>query len=75
MTESPLRSRAQHAMLTKAAADPEYAKSRGIEQMTAQSLLDQHKAAGEPELVERVKAGEARSLRAGKTKTFGLLGS
>lgn len=76
MTDSPIRSQAQHAMLTRAAADAEYAKRRGIDQGVAQSLLDQHAACGEPDLPERAPADTSGSARTStKPKTYKLLGS
>jgi hypothetical protein len=64
VSASPLRSQAQHTMMTRAASDPDYAKKRGIEQSTAQDLLDQHAAAGSPKLPERVEADTRGSQRA-----------
>lgn len=58
---SPIRSTAQLAMMTKAAADPAYAKSRGITQAVAQAMLDDHKAAGEPALPDRVETAPTAS--------------
>jgi hypothetical protein len=49
-----IRSAAQLAMFTKAAADPDYADHRGITQELAQQHLDAHKAAGSPPLPERI---------------------
>jgi hypothetical protein len=50
-----IASEAQRQMFEKAAADPEYAKSRNISQEMAQQYLDGHKAAGSPKLPERAK--------------------
>jgi hypothetical protein len=72
---SPIRSQAQHTMLTRAASDADYAKRRGIEQTTAQSLIDQHVAAGEPKLPERAEADASGGARASaKPKSYKLLG-
>lgn len=71
--QSPIRSQAQHTMLTKAASDPDYAKQRGIMPEAAQALLDGHKAAGAPELPDRVDA-PAGGVRAGKTRGFKFTG-
>jgi hypothetical protein len=59
-----IHSTAQLAMFTKAAADPDYASSRGISQEMAQQHLDAHKQAGEPDLPERA----ARKLSAAATQ-------
>lgn len=57
-------SQAQLAMFQKAAANPDYAKSRGIAQSLAQDHLDAHKKAGSPMLPDRVV-----SLTSQKTKS------
>lgn len=51
---SPIRSQAQHAMLTKAASDPEYAKLRGITQDDARDMLQAHIDSGSPTLPAQV---------------------
>lgn len=51
-----IHSAAQLAMFTKAAADADYAKQRGISQELAQQHLDAHAAAGSPELPDRAAA-------------------
>lgn len=71
---SPIRSMAQHTMLTRAASDPDYAKRRGIDAAVAQSLVDQHVAAGAPKLPERAEADANGSARTGKPKSYKLLG-
>lgn len=72
---SPIRSQAQHAMLSRAATDTDYAERRGIDPKVAQSLIDQHVEAGAPKLPERAEADAKGSARAWKAKTFKLLGS
>lgn len=62
-----IHSAAQLAMFTKAAADPDYAASRGITSELAQLHLDAHKANGEPELPERA-AGKPTTAPATKAK-------
>lgn len=49
-----ISSQAQRAMLERAAADPDYALSRGIDPALAARSLDAHKAAGGPELPARI---------------------
>lgn len=72
---SPIRSQAQHEMLTRAATDPDYAKRRGIDAAVAQSLVDQHIAAGAPKLPERADADASGSARTqSKPKSYKLLG-
>lgn len=51
-----IHSAAQLAMFTKAAADSDYAKQRGITQELAQQHLDAHKTAGSPDLPDRAEA-------------------
>lgn len=76
MSDSPLRSRAQHTMLTRAASDADYAKRRGIDQGVAQSLLEQHVTCGEPDLPERAQADTSGGARtSSKPKTYKFLGS
>lgn len=76
--ESPIRSQAQHAMLTRAATDTDYAKARGITCEAAKALLDGHAAAGHPKLPERAMQTAAvmsiATVRAAKAKAK-LLGS
>lgn len=63
-------------MLTRAASDPDYAKRRNIDQAVAQSLMDQHVAAGEPKLPERAEADASGSARTNaKPRPYKLLGS
>lgn len=61
-----IASQAQHAMFTKCAADPDYAKSRGISQDVARQALDEHQASGAPKLPER--AGSQRTAPAPAAK-------
>lgn len=72
---SPIRSQAQHTMLTRAATDSDYAQRCGIDPKVAQSLIDQHVAAGAPKLPERVETDTKAGARVWKAKTFKLLGS
>lgn len=65
---SPIRSRAQHAMLKRAITDADYAKSRGISAIHAQSMLDDHEAAGSPDLPERVEASTSASGKSSASK-------
>lgn len=58
---SPIRSRAQHDMLTRALAEPDYAAQRGISAELARRMLADHQAAGAPDLPDRV----APATRAG----------
>ena len=73
MTQSPLRSRAQHDMLTRVVKDVRYAKERGIEQTAAQQMLDAHAKAGSPALPDRVKL--AASNKSASPKKYNLLGA
>lgn len=72
MSTSPLKSMAQHAMITRAATDADYAKSRGITCEAARSMLDAHEAAGAPKLPDRVetKAPQAKAPRAKGVKPW-----
>lgn len=47
-------SEAQRAMFSKCAADPDYAKARGIDPAMAQQALADDEQAGNPKLPERV---------------------
>lgn len=49
-------SEAQRLMFEKAAADPEYARSRGITRDLAHTAISAHKAAGSPQLPDRLGA-------------------
>lgn len=51
-----IASQAQHDMFKKCVADPDYAKSRGIDADMAQQFLDAHKADGAPPLPQRAAA-------------------
>ena len=74
MTQSPIRSRAQHDMLTRVVADAAYAAERGISQVSARALLDDHEKAGSPQLPARApKPVTFGGRRAGKT--YKLLGA
>lgn len=73
-TESPIRSLAQHRMLSRAATDEAYAAERGITAKAAQTMLDAHAAAGAPELPERASAPKAAAPRAQKPRKYKLLG-
>lgn len=73
MTDSPIRSRAQHAMFSRAATDEAYAAERGITAAAAQTMLDAHHKAGAPELPER--AGKAQVNRAPAPRKYKLLGA
>lgn len=72
---SPIHSTAQHTMLAKAASDVEYAKSRGITQSAAQTLLDGHKAAGSPTLPDRVEPEGATPRTKKPSRKYKLLGA
>lgn len=74
MANSPLRSMAQHTMLSRAATDADYAERRGIDPKVAKSMIDQHVAAGAPKLPERVETDTKAGARVWKAKTFKLLG-
>lgn len=50
-----IHSAAQLAMFTKAAADADYAASRGITQELARQHLDAHAEAGSPSLPDRAE--------------------
>lgn len=58
-----IHSAAQLAMFRQAAADHDYAASRGITSELAQQHLDAHKEAGEPHLPERIAPSRATSAR------------
>lgn len=75
MTVSPIRSLAQHAMMTKAAGDADYAKTRGITQQAAQQLLDDHKAAGSPTLPDRIEPEGATPGTKKSSHKYKLLGA
>lgn len=75
MTKSPLRSAAQHRMLKRAASDHDYAKERGVAPSLAQALLDEHIAAGAPDLPERVEAAGPSPPSPRKPRTYKLLGA
>jgi hypothetical protein len=75
MTPSPIRSRAQHTMLTRAATDEAYAAERGITVSAAKALLDEHAKAGNPDLPERAGSEKSTSPRAPKRHKFKLLGA
>jgi hypothetical protein len=49
-------SAAQHAMLQKAASDPDYAKQRGISPDLAREAIEAHTAGGSLKLPDRVEA-------------------
>lgn len=74
MSQSPIRSAAQHRMLVNAAGDPAYAALRGITQDAARDLLDRHEAAGSPKLPERSDAPQATPSRP-KPRAYKLLGA
>jgi hypothetical protein len=74
VSESPIRSQAQLAMLKRAVADTDYAKERGISAIHAQSLLDGHEAAGSPTLPERIEPSVG-GPKSGKRRSYKLLGS
>ncbi len=56
MSEFKIKSEPQRAMFEKAAADPEYARSRGITQDLALKFIHAHRAAGSPKLPEQSAA-------------------
>jgi len=56
MSAVKIVSAAQHAMFTRAASDPAYAKERGILQALAQEAIDAHEKEGKPHLPDRVSA-------------------
>lgn len=60
-------SEAQRQMFEKAAADPAYAKSRGITQELAQQHLDAHEQAGKPSLPDRAASTIKSTLAATRT--------
>lgn len=68
---SPIRSRAQHDMFTRALAEPDYAAQRGISVDLARQMLDAHKAAGSPDLPHRVERASASK----PSRKYKLLGS
>lgn len=73
---SPIRSQAQHDMLLRAAANPDYAKARGIKPEVAQAMLDDHKRAGAPKLPERAPASTTPiAATARPPRKFNLIGS
>lgn len=79
--QSPIRSRAQHDMFTRALADPEYAQKRGISVELAQRMLDGHAAAGSSELPSRITEAIRDELPPGvvaimkQRRRYKLLGS
>jgi hypothetical protein len=72
--QSPIRSQAQLAMLKRVASDAAYAAERGISQVSAQALLDDHVKAGSPALPDRVKLA-APNPPARPAKKYKLLGA
>lgn len=62
MTDLKITSQAQLSMFERAAADPDYARARGIDGALATRFLDAHRAAGAPQLPAR--AGSVAPMRA-----------
>jgi hypothetical protein len=75
--DSPIRSRAQHAMLTRVTTDAAYAAERGISAEAARAMLDAHDKAGGPELPERAVTvrGGRQSGKTLATRKHKLLGA
>lgn len=70
-----IHSAAQLAMFEKAAADPEYAKLRGISPDLAKARLDAYREAGSPELRDRAERKSGKPRQRKQPPGLGLLGS
>jgi hypothetical protein len=66
MNEIKISSQAQHAMLERAAADPDYARSRGIDPQLAARSIEAHNSSGGPELPPRAAPAPGKPKAASK---------
>ncbi len=70
-----IHSAAQLAMFEKAAADPDYAKLRGISQDLAKARVAAYRDAGSPELRDRAERAASKTRQRKQPPGLGLLGS